>query len=114
MGRSSHANLDSPWRASTRCTVDAATPTIPPIRAGPNRRARRNPTIRASTSGGVRRGCDRATDERSISPAGPCACQRRHAVVRDTPICAATWATGWRAAILSIINRRPIGVSRRH
>lgn len=52
---------------------------------------------RVSVHGPVRRGCDRATLDRSTRPAAPYSWNRRHhrhAVVREIPISAATCATG--------------------
>ena len=43
VGRSIHDRRFSPLRTSTRCTVDAGTPTRAAKRAGPHRFWRRNP-----------------------------------------------------------------------
>ena len=49
VGRCNQARRFRPRRHSTRCTVEGACPTMPPMRAGPSLRAVRSCTIRRST-----------------------------------------------------------------
>jgi hypothetical protein len=61
----------TPWRANTRDTVRAGTPSSAPIASGPSRCAARNATIAFSTEADVRVGIDRGREERSSSPTRP-------------------------------------------
>jgi hypothetical protein len=97
VGRSIHCGRFRLWGVRTRWTVEAGTPRIGPIRAGPSLRSRRSSQMRFSMSVGVRCGVVRGRLARSYSPASPSAHQRRThlwAVVREMPISSATWATG--------------------
>lgn len=85
------------------------------MNTGPRRLSARMMRTRVSVHAGVWRGCDRATLDRSTSPAGPCSWNRRHhrhAVVRETPSSDATCATGRPVAIRRTMINLPAGVSR--